>query len=50
MNDMQLQCIGMLLIPLIIPILGFLYLFLAFRYEDYVEKEEKSNECLSKYE
>ena len=45
MNDMQLQCIGMILVPLMIPAIGFLYLFLAFSHEDYVNKKGQKYFC-----
>ena len=39
MNAMQLESIGMILVPLMVPIMGFLYLFLASSHEDYVNKK-----------
>ena len=39
MNAMRLEGLFMILVPLIIPILAFSYLFLAFSHEDYVNKK-----------
>lgn len=39
MNKEMLQGIGMMLVPLVIPLLGGLYLALAFAYEDYIERQ-----------
>ena len=40
-----LQSIVVILVPLVIPVLGFSYLYLAFSHEDYVNKKGREYFC-----
>jgi len=47
MNEEMLQFIGMILVSLVIPFVGGVYLILAFSQEDYAER--KSNNSVGRY-